>query len=371
MIKKFLVLVSILSILACSTEEPTINGTISMAQDGQWIFLEKLSLNGIQTVDSCQINNENFFFTYQADTINFYRISLSDKNYGLLAIKQGDKILFNAESASLVDFRGSGSKEVEGNTQLLQIINSIQPKTDSLRAIYQKSIGTEEENIILERVRKSYDGIIFQQKEDIKAFIDKNPNLFVNLIALQQLGEVAQNLAYYKKVSIQLDSLYPNNVWIEEIKEKVRSNENTAIGSKAPDFKINDTDNQPFELSSLKGSYVLLDFWASWCAPCRRENPLVVELYETYHPMGLEIIGISLDDTTQKRDAKLDWIKAIQQDGLEWKQVSELQGFESAVCLDYGISSIPSTFLIDKNGIIIARNLRGTILANKLKEIFE
>ena len=86
---------------------------------------------------------------------------------------------------------------------------------------------------------------------------------------------------------------------------------------------------------------------------------------------GLEIIGISLDDVTQKSDAREDWLKAVEQDGLEWKQLSQLQGFTSPVCLDYGISSIPSTFLIDKNGVIIARNLRGTILANKLKEIFE
>ena len=87
--------------------------------------------------------------------------------------------------------------------------------------------------------------------------------------------------------------------------------------------------------------------------------------------MGLEIVGISLDDTTKSIDAKADWLKAINQDGLEWKQVSQLKGFESSVCLDYGITSIPSTFLLDENGVIIARNLRGTILANKLKEIFE
>ena len=211
----------------------------------------------------------------------------------------------------------------------------------------------------------------YQQKEDLKRFIDENPNLFINLITLQQLGNVAEYFNYYEMVSRNLDSLYPNNFWVNDIKEKVLSEKNTAIGAQAPNFKINDSHGNPFELSTLKGSYVLLDFWASWCVPCRRENPLIVDLYKKYHPMGLEIVGISLDDTTKSIDAKADWLKAINQDGLEWKQVSQLIGFESSVCLDYGLTSIPSTFLLDENGIIIARNLRGTILANKLKEIFE
>ena len=371
MMKNILFFVSILFLGACSVDEGNISGTITNAKDGQWLFLEKLTLNGIEKVDSCQIKNESFSFNYKADTINFYRISESDINYGLIAIQNKDTIVFKADISSLVNFQASGSKEVEGNTQLLEIINSIKPKTDSLKIIYQKSVGTVEESIVLERIRKRYDSIILQQRENLKRFIDENPNLFINLITLQQLGDVAEYYNYYEKVSINLDSLYPNNFWINDVKEKVKSERNTAIGAQAPNFKINDSKGKPFELNTLKGSYVLLDFWASWCAPCRRENPMIVDLYNTYHPMGLEIVGISLDDTTKTIDAKADWLKAINQDGLKWKQVSQLKGFESSVCLDYGITSIPSTFLLDENGVIIARNLRGTILANKLKEIFE
>ena len=371
MIKNLLLFLSIAILSACSTIDDTVSGTITNANDGEWVFLEKLSLRKTQKVDSCQITNGSFSFQYSADSINFYRISLSDQNYALIALQKGDTIVFNADASNLVNFKASGSKEVEGNTQLLEIINSIEPKTDSLKIIYQKSVGTVEESIVLERIRERYDGIMLQQKEDLKRFIDENPNLFINLITLQQLGDVAEYFTYYEKVSSNLDSLYPNNFWINDIKEKVLREQNTAIGVQAPNFSIYDSNGQLFELSSLRGSYVLLDFWASWCVPCRRENPLVIELYKTYNPKGLEIIGISLDDTTQKIDAKSDWIKAIEQDGLEWKQVSELQGFESSVCEKYGISSIPSTFLLDKNSTIIARNLRGTILANKLKEIFE
>ena len=371
MIKIILLFVGLLFLGGCSIDEANISGTITNAKDGQWIFLEKLTLNDIEKVDSCQIKNESFSFNYKADTINFYRISESDKNYGLIAFQNKDTIVFKADISSLVNFQAIGSKEVEGNTQLLEIINSIKPKTDSLKIIYQKSVGTEEEAIILKRIRKIYDRITLQQKEDLKGFIDQNPNLFINLITLQQLGDVSEYFDYYEKVSSNLDSIYPNNFWIIDIKEKVLSEINTAIGAQATNFKINDSQGKPFELSTLKGSYVLLDFWASWCVPCRRENPLIVDLYKKYHHMGLDIVGISLDDTTKSIDAEENWLKAINQDNLEWKQVSQLKGFESSVCQDYGITSIPSTFLLDTNGIIIARNLRGTILANKLKEIFE
>ena len=159
--------------------------------------------------------------------------------------------------------------------------------------------------------------------------------------------------------------------WVNNIKESALSLEKTAIGALAPDFTINDVNGKPFTLSSLRGSVVLIDFWASWCMPCRKENPLIVELYKEYKPKGLEIIGISLDDTTRSVSAKEDWLKAINQDGLKWLQLSELQGFESPICKEYGIESIPSTFLIDENGVIINRNLRGTVLRNKLIEIFD
>ena len=151
-------------------------------------------------------------------------------------------------------------------------------------------------------------------------------------------------MIYTALVYQNLENQYPNNFWVKNIKEQVLSQQNTAVGVNAPDFTINDTNGIPFKLSSTRGSYVLIDFWASWCAPCRKENPLVVEMYKKYHPMGLEIIGISLDDTTQKKNAKSDWLNAIKQDKIEWKQLSELQGFESKICKTYNIESIPSTF---------------------------
>lgn len=143
--------------------------------------------------------------------------------------------------------------------------------------------------------------------------------------------------------------------------------ENTvAVGKIAPDFTQKDPNDNPISLSSFRGKYVMIDFWASWCAPCRAENPTVVKAYEKYHDKGFEILGVSLDAD----GAKEKWMKAIKDDGLTWPQVSDLKYWKSEVVKLYGIQGIPLNFLLDPEGRIIARNLRGAALEQKLSEIF-
>jgi len=135
-------------------------------------------------------------------------------------------------------------------------------------------------------------------------------------------------------------------------------------GGIAPDFTAKTPEGEELSLSDLKGQYVLIDFWASWCGPCRKENPNVVKLYEKYHEKGFEILGVSLDNNKSR------WLAAIEKDGLEWPHISDLKGWQSGPAKIYGVRSIPSTVLLDKEGKIIVRNLRAHQLKGKLKEIF-
>ncbi len=150
---------------------------------------------------------------------------------------------------------------------------------------------------------------------------------------------------------------------IATLEAQSKRNQSFVIGGEAPDFTLNTMEDKPLKMSSLRGKILLIDFWASWCGPCRRENPAVVALYDKYKNKGFEILGVSLDQ------AKDRWQQAVQTDGLKWQHVSDLKGWQNEVAALYGVRSIPQTVLLDKNGRIIARNLRGEELAKKLEEL--
>lgn len=156
-----------------------------------------------------------------------------------------------------------------------------------------------------------------------------------------------------------------NKTYIEGLKNSVEDAKNFLVGAVAPDFEQNTPEGQPMKLSDLRGKVVLVDFWASWCGPCRRENPNVVKLYNKYKDQGFEILGVSLDKTKDK------WVKAIEKDELTWHHVSDLRGWSNKVAKRYSVSSVPHTILLDKDGKILARNIRGESLEKALADIFE
>lgn len=167
----------------------------------------------------------------------------------------------------------------------------------------------------------------------------------------------------YRKVRDGTKPRYPNNDFVRHVDQRVSSV--IAAGSEAPDIVLPDPDGKERKLSDLRGKVVLIDFWASWCRPCRAENPNVVRMYHAFKDRGFEIFSVSLDNN---RDA---WLKAIADDGLVWpNHVSDLRGWSSAGGRLYGIMSIPATVLVDRQGRVVARNLRGQQLEQKLKEIF-
>lgn len=211
--------------------------------------------------------------------------------------------------------------------------------------------------------------ILLEQHSDqlparLVQLLDANPGQLISAFLVTFFDQqYEQYLDLYKKIHDSLVKTWPENEFVKYIGNRISSV--LLPGSQAPDIALPGTDGTIRRLSDLRGNIVLIDFWASWCRPCRMENPNVTRLYQLYHNQGFEIFSVSLD---YGREA---WLKAIDDDKLVWpNHVSDLRGWSSAGGRLYGIQSIPATVLVDRNGTILARNLRGRELENKLEEIF-
>ena len=200
--------------------------------------------------------------------------------------------------------------------------------------------------------------------ERVEGLLRQNSSLLMSAFLVTYFESAFEQYApLYKEVHDALVGRYANNEFVKHLDQKLRSV--VMVGMEAPDIVLPDTAGVLRRLSDLRGKVVLIDFWASWCGPCRMENPNVVKVYQKYHDQGFEVFSVSLDNSRDK------WLQAIRKDNLLWpNHVSDLRGWSSAGGKLYGISSIPATVLVDRDGKVLARNLRGQELENKLKEIF-
>jgi peroxiredoxin len=207
-----------------------------------------------------------------------------------------------------------------------------------------------------------YNRIVDAANAQMIAKLEQNTSMYSSLMAIQAL-EPDKYSDIYKAVDAGLTKKYPNDKNVRMFHDLVKSMMATMIGQDAPDISLPSVNGEELSLSSLKGKVVLIDFWASWCGPCRKEMPNVVKAYAKFKDKGFEIFGVSLDQD------KARWEEAIAKDGITWPQVSDLKQWSSSVVRLYNIQGIPYTVLIDRQGKILAKNLRGPELESKLLEV--
>ncbi len=361
-----LIILPLFQFLGCQATGFEIKGKLSNANKIE-VFLDQLLPSQVANLDKVTTDeNGNFEFHTQLPSEGFYRIRISDQNYAVLLVKPTDHLTFKADGQNLSRTASvEGPKEtlefLELNTYLMKSFT----KQDSLQRVfyaYQQNQHPRLDSIaqVLDiEVQKN----TFFRRQYITKLIDTKPGTLLALAATEQLNPET-DVQYFINQLPLLEKNYPNSEYVKTFKLKVNELSRLAIGTEAPEISILDPDGKPIKLSDFRGKVVLVDFWASWCGPCRKENPNVVNMYKKYHDKGFEIFSVSLDKD------KNSWINAIKMDGLLWKHGSELAYWQSSFCKTYNITGIPMTFLVDKDGKILAKGLRGADLDSKLSKIF-
>lgn len=263
-------------------------------------------------------------------------------------------------------FEVKGSPDLDLIKQVQELQNAANESPEMARINEEFTAAAQrKDEAAMEAVRAEYFSYIKKTNDQIAALmVEHTPSLaVVNLLQANTLDK-DQYFETYLAVAEKLEKAWPDYSKAKQFIAFVDKLKRTAIGQPAPEIALPNPQGEVVKLSSLRGKYVLVDFWAKWCGPCRRENPNVVRVYNKYKDKGFTVYGVSLDRT------KEDWVKAIQEDNLTWTHVSDLKFWQSEAAKTYGITAIPFSILLDPNGVIIAKNLRGAALEQKLAEIF-
>ncbi|WP_461637631.1 redoxin domain-containing protein [Labilibaculum euxinus] len=338
----------------------------------------KYKIAGEEFLDSTLIENGKFEFIGKVGAPHEAHIMVQHdglandptmlRTFDVLGFFIEDSNITITSKDSICNAKISGSELNEQNTQVTALLKPLYEKLDVLNKEFEAQPESKQWDPIYIKSLEDRASVI--QEEIVGAkfkYAETHPNSYMAIVALNSTMGPEFDAVAAEKIFNQLSLEVKNTELGQASLEKILSVKSTQKGVKAPDFTQNDANGNPVKLSDFRGKYVLLDFWASWCSPCRRENPNLVKTYKTYKDKGFEILAVSLD----KPGDKDKWLKAVEHDGLLWTQVSDLKGWDNEVSALYDVKAIPMNFLIDPNGIIIAKYLRGEELDAKLKELFK
>lgn len=364
----FVSLVLLIS-LACTANnhrsfdgEVVVKATLRNFEAGQ-VKISKFSDENSELITALEVGSDGkFSYTLLLTEPGFYEVDFMGKKVVRLALYDQDVQLsydFNDASSLKIE----GSEDSKHMLSIEKLTDEYQAQINQLNTAYFEAMNNRDTERIKD-IQEIAISLESTQAQKVKELIASMDNSFAALAALGLLN-IRNEFQFVDELIQSLDKKYPNVRMIQLFLSQLDDMRALAIGQLAPEIALPNPEGELRKLSDLRGSYVLIDFWAAWCRPCREENPNVVRMYNQYKEKGFEVFGVSLDRTKEA------WVKAIEDDKLTWTHVSDLKYFNSEAAATYQINAIPATYLIGPDGTIIAKDLRGASLENKLKEIFD
>ena len=364
--KLFLKLIILLLIVGCNKSNPNLEATIEEVPNGTNVYLTELGPQNVPIpLDTTEVQSDKFQFELKENKQDILLIQVDGVNGNLIFINDAEQIKIEANTSNLRNSSIDAGMHNKLLKNYIDTITSYADRRNNLTNNLQKAMQSRDEIAILD-LNMDMQDLDEESKRASLDFIKTNNNSIVGMMALSDvMSSKAIPLNKMKSLYDNFDGKVKDTPLGKMLGQNIAKIGATDVGAEAPKFSGPTPSGEELALEDAMKKVTLIDFWASWCKPCRIENPNIVSIYEDYKDLGFTVLGVSLD----KPNSKDAWVKAIEEDHLDWNHISNLKYWQEPIAQKYGVKGIPAAFLIDENGIIIGKDLRGDDLREKVEEV--